>query len=85
MSTLAITNSVLAFLGLIVFVGLAKKSRNRMRLIYLATCFYMLYILAIYGHYFVTGYSVGIEYTRPATGVAIALLLSLGSYEFFRD
>ncbi len=85
MTALALTNSFLALVGLLVFSGLAYKCRNRMRFVYLATCLYMLYVLAIYIHYFATGYSVGIEYTRPATGVAISLLLSLGSYEFFRD
>lgn len=83
MILLALINCILALSGAFVFFRLAYR-RNRMRVVYAGACLYMLYVAAIYVHYFYTGQNVGLEYTRPATGVAIALMLAMGNYELIR-
>ena len=85
LSALAFVNTLLAAATLIVFVRLAWRAKTIARFIYLAACVQMLYIMAVYGHLFFTGYSLGIEYTRPATGFFIVILFAVGVYDLLRD
>lgn len=84
LDALAYFNFLLAIAVGCVFSLLFRREKTPFRYVYLASIFLMAYIALIYVHLFVTGFPLGYEYTRPATGLLLTLLLSVGVYDYFR-
>lgn len=82
---LAIINFLLAVAALAVFVRLAWCAKTAIRYVYGFACLVMVYVSAIYLHLFATGSPLGIEFTRPATGFMLIIILAVGVYELFRN
>jgi len=85
MGVLAISNFLLAAAALVVFALLARRAKTTMRYVYGLAVPVLAYIMLIYGHLFATGQPLGADFTRPATGFLLIVLLSVGVYELFRN
>lgn len=84
LNALALLNFLLALSALVVFAILTRVAKTTIRYVYGMTCALMLYVAGFYGHLFATGQPLGVEFTRTATGLMIALLLAVGVYELYR-
>lgn len=84
LAILAAFNLLLAVATLGVFALLARRVKTPIRYVYGAASALMIYVGLAYVHLFVAGASLGVEFLRPAIGLLIASLLSVGIYELYR-
>jgi hypothetical protein len=83
MTILAAINLIIAAGCLIVFALLARREKTAFRYFYMAACLVFAYVIYLYSETLAGG-QLSPTYQRPATGLLLALLLSVGVHVFYR-
>jgi hypothetical protein len=82
MTVLAAINLAIAAGCLIVFALLARKEKTAFRYVHMVACLVLAYMIYLYWLTMAGTPSIS-AYQRPATGLLLALLLSVGIHEFY--
>jgi hypothetical protein len=82
MTILAAINLIIAVGCLVVFGLLARKEKTAFRYVYISACLVLVYVIYLYAET-IAGNQLSPAYQRPATGLLLALLLSVGIHEFY--